>query len=186
MILTRPNFRGNMEEEWAIIPEFPNYQVSNLGRIYNRHVGKFVAISFTGDGYAKINLFGPDGKKYTRSVAKLVASAFVEPPNLEYSRFNADHVVFLDGNLRNLAADNLVWRPRWLAWSYREQMTTSQPRHYYNLRVVNMRTGIEYYNVVEAGMKLGLLFKLIWKSTYTHQAIFPYWDQFEIIGRNDV
>lgn len=176
-------------EIWKIIPEFPNYEVSNHGGIYNRLLKRLMSTSLTREGNVKISLLSiEDGKRYTRSVAKLVAEAFVEKPKIHEvhpRRHYPDQVVMLDGNLSNVRADNLVWRPRWMAWLYREQLTTPQPERYYKFRIRNLRTGIEYDSVIEAGMSLGLLFSLIYESTYTGKALFPYWDRFEELGRND-
>lgn len=167
------------KERWKIIPEFPNYEISNLGRIYNTKEDLLMRASNTGHGNVKITLKAEDGQRYTRSVAQIVAEAFVEPP-----KRICDHVVVLDGNLANVAADNLVWRPAWYAWKYIRQLKTDQPNHYVNLTVMNLTQAIEYDSVVEAGMVEGLLFDDIWRSTYTGAEIFPGDQCFEITGKS--
>ena len=157
------------EELWAMIPEFPQYQVSSYGRIYNSRFGRMLRTSRTTEGHVKVNLVSDrDQKKHTRSVPKLVAEAFVEPPTPR-----CDCVVLLDGDLFNVNAENLVWRPNWFAWKYARQVKTQQPDHYYNLPIINTVTGDKYDSIIETGMTEGLLFDDIWRSTYTGASIFP-------------
>lgn len=165
------------EEVWKTISEFPNYEVSNLGLIYNKKRGTIMRTSRTNFGHIKITLLSQwDGYRYTRSVAQIVAEAFVEPPTPL-----CDQVVVLDGNFANVAAENLVWRPAGYAWKYSHQLNTPQPLHYKNLPVVNIVTGDVYDSIIEAGMTEGLLFEEIWRSTYTGVGIFPYRAIFEVL-----
>lgn len=55
------------------------------------------------DGYATVDLIGPDGKKVTRYMHELVAKAYV--PNPE----NKKYVRHKDGNKLNNYAENLEW-----------------------------------------------------------------------------
>lgn len=165
------------EEVWKPISEFPNYEISNFGLIYNKRRGTIMRASRTNYGHTKITLLSDwDGERYTRSVAQLVAEAFVEPPTPLCSQ-----VVVLDGNLENVAAENLVWRPPGFAWRYSHQLRTPQPNHYKNLPVINLVTGAIYESIIEAGMSEGLLFDDIWKSTYNGMATFPDRGIFEVL-----
>lgn len=161
------------EELWRDIPEFPNYMISNYGRVYSKGRNRVINVSYTHSGHAKISLMND---RYTRSIALLVAEAFVEPPNAL-----CDHVVLLDGNPANVAAENLVWRPRWYGWKYSHQMRTEQPMHYQNVPVINTNTGEKYQCIIDAGITEGLLFDDIWRSTHTSAAIFPNDSIFEIV-----
>ena len=167
------------KEKWKILHEFPNYEISNLGRIYNSREDIMMRTSQTGHGNIKITLVAEQGIRYTRSVAQLVAEAFVDPPNAL-----CNTVVVLDGDLSNVTAENLIWRPAWFAWKYIRQLRVEQPHYYHNLRVMNLITGVEYSNIIEAGMTEGLLFADIWRSTYTGAEIFPGDLTFEVIGEN--
>lgn len=164
------------EEVWETIPEFTNYQVSNLGRVYSilrDHVMR-TSRSF---GHVKISLKSDyDDKRYTRSVAQLVGEAFVEPQN-----DRCTHVMLLDGDLDNVRASNIIWRPRWYAWKYAHQLKVEQPVHYHNLAVINVMTGVVYDSIIECGMTEGLLFHDIWRSTFTGNAIFPNIAKYEIV-----
>ncbi|MET0786723.1 MAG: NUMOD4 domain-containing protein [Paenisporosarcina sp.] len=168
-----------LEEEWRTIPEFTNYQISNFGNIYNIKYDMYMRTSVNNFGHVKITLKSHrTGQRYTRSVAQMVAEAFVEPPNLL-----CDAVVVLDGDFTNVRAENLVWRPTWFSWRYTHQLKWPQPLHYRNLPVINLQTGVEYNSIIEAGMNEGLLFADIWRSTYTGAPIFPYKAVFKVLQR---
>lgn len=168
-----------IQERWEVIPEFPSYQVSSFGRIYNTNQEIFMRISRTPFGHNKISLVSErTGQRSDRSVAKLVAEAFVEP----YSS-QCDSVIMLDGNRDNLHSDNLMWRPRWFAWQYARQLKKDHPIYFRNLAVRNVTTGQIYNNIIAAGMAEGLIFADIWKSTYTGDSLFPHGASFEVIER---
>lgn len=167
-----------IKEIWAPIQGFPDYDISNVGRVYNRRRDLMMSTSVNNHGYVKITLLDPSRERHTRSVALLVAEAFVEAPDLL-----CDHVVVLDGNLTNVIAENLVWRPRGFAWKYSRQLGIEQPRHYQILPVLSVNDGMEYESVVDAGMKEGLLFEDIWRSTYSGARIYPTRQVFEVIDR---
>ena len=164
-------------EEWTWIREFPDYEVSSFGNIRRTGTYRTMRISYTRQGNAKINLSNHDGR-FTRSVALLVAQAFVECPD-----YLSDTPVLLNGDLSDLRASNIVWRPRWFGWKYTRQLKEEVPQHYTSLRVLNLNTGIEYENIVAAGMTEGLLFLDIWRSTYTSRGVYPHQHRFEIDER---
>ncbi len=167
------------EELWKTIPEFDNYQISNMGRVYNTKHDHFMRTSFTNFGHVKITLRAEwTGRRFTRSVALLVADAFVEPKSII-----CDQLILLDGDLTNVQATNLAWRPRWFAWKYTRQLRVPQPTHYHNLALCNIVTGAEYESIIEAGMVEGLLFGDIWRSTYQGIPIYPHGSIFKIVER---
>lgn len=165
-----------VEERWVTIPGFERYEISDLGNIYNTRYRQPMRISRSQHGHTKITLTAEDGSRHDRSVAKLVAEAFVAAPNR-----NCDHLMILDGDLGNVAAYNLAWRPRSFAWSYTHQLRVPQPIHYHNLRVLNVTQQIEYKSIIEAGMAEGLLFDDIWRSTYMGSRVYPYGFVYEIV-----
>lgn len=167
------------EEIWRPIKDFPTYQISNFGRIFNTRLCQIMRTSKTTFGHVKITLKSENSQeRFTRSVAVMVAEAFVESPH-----WLCDQVIILDGNLNNLCFNNLAWRPRWFAWKYTRQLRVKQPNHYCNLVVYNISTNYYYNNIIEAGMMEGLLFDDIWRSTYTAAPLFPYGYIFEIKER---
>lgn len=167
------------QEVWKPISEFPTYQISNLGNIYNTRERLMMRTSRTPFGHVKITLKSEHShERFTRSVPVLVAEAFVEAPNEL-----CDQVIILDGDLENVAADNLAWRPRWYAWKYTRQLKVKQPIYYHNLIVHNLTTDFYYDSIIDAGVSEGLLFDDIWRSTYTLDSIFPYGHIFKISER---
>lgn len=173
-----------VEDRWVALGEFPDYEINQKGEIFNRRTQAIMRTSFTNHGHMKITLmktvYNDDGDpvkvRHTRSVALLVADAFVRPPNLF-----CDAVILLDGDFRNVAADNLMWRPLGFSWKYMRQLKADQPPYYLNLPVLNTETGDEYTCVVHAGMTEGLLFDDIWRSTYTGARLFPNGSAFRVI-----
>lgn len=166
-----------MEEEWKEIRHFPDYMISNFGAVYNKRTEREVMASANNFGTVRVNLVAPDGSRHTRSVAVLVAEAFLRKPTRKCTQ-----VMMLDGNLSHVVSSNLAWRTVSYAYEYVRQLKLQQPINYLNLRVRDVTTGEEYGSIVEAGMTLGLLFKDIWRSTYTGAAIFPYGSIFEVVG----
>lgn len=177
-LLTAPERSKMSEERWRTILEFPKYEISNRGNIYNTWKRSLMRTSRSNFGHTKITLTDYDGTRHTRSVALMVAQAFVAPPN-----FMCDYLMLLDGDLSNVDADNLVWRPRWFSWKYTRQLKIPQPMHYRNLPVRNIITGRIYDSIIEAGMTEGLLFDHIWQSTYRGSEIYPHGSIFEVIER---
>lgn len=158
----------NYGERWEDIEGFPRYQVSTEGRIYNKATGHFMRYSPNNYGHPKISLLTETGARYTRSVAFLVARAFLIKPN-----HLCDRIIYLNGDLEDIRAENLAWRPRGFGWRYSRQFKIPQPTYYKNLPVVNLDTQIEYDNIIEAGRAEGLLFDHIWRSTYSGDPVFP-------------
>lgn len=109
------------DEVWKIINGFPNYQVSNLGRIkrtafYKRclkgqsdseirllHNELILKPYDSGNGYLKVNLT-KDRKKYSKFIHRLVAEHFVEK-----SSDTCTIVNHKDYDKRNNIAQNLEW-----------------------------------------------------------------------------
>lgn len=165
-------------ERWRTILEFPRYEISDRGNVYNTRFRKLMRTSRSNYGYGKITLTDYDGSRHTRSLGILVGEAFVPAPN-----YMCNYLIMLDGDLNNVYADNLAWRPRGFAWKYTHQLKVPQPNHYHNLPVCNVVTGREYNSIIEAGITEGLLFDDIWRSTYSGIEIFPNGSIFEVINR---
>lgn len=167
----------NYEEEWSEIEGFPRYLISTEGRVFNKQTNRDMRVSLSNYGHPKISLLTDNGR-YTRSVPFLVASAFLEPPN-----DLCDRVIHLNGDFEDYRAENLAWRPRWFVWKYTHQLKAVQPAYYRNLPVTNLKTGVTYENIVEAGMAEGLLFEQIWHSTYSGDPVYPYGSVWEVVER---
>lgn len=65
-----------MTEQWAVIAEFPTYEVSNLGRV--RRGGRVKTLRTDHNGYTSAVLWH-DSVSHTRLLGPLVAIAFIGP-----------------------------------------------------------------------------------------------------------
>lgn len=166
------------EARWRTIPEFPRYEISDQGEIYNCHYRQMMRTSLSNHGHVKITLTDDVGCRHTRSVALLVAEAFVPAPNRR-----CDYLIVLDGDLQRVEASNLAWRPRWFAWKYTHQLKVDPPHHYRNLPVHDLVNNYVYNSIIEAGIEEGLLFDDIWRSTYMESEVFPTGAVFEVTER---
>lgn len=163
-----------VQERWEVIPDFPRYHVSNHGRILDEQRG-LLTTSPNNHGHLRVWLHHWDGFRYMKTVAPLVARAFVRVPDRL-----CDRVIVLDGNFLHVQSWNLAWRPLGFAWEYTHQLKRQHPLHYHNLAVRNVDTGDEYASIIEAGTCEGRLFKDIWRSCNTGDRIYPYGNAFTV------
>lgn len=99
-----------MIEEWKDIEDYPNYQVSNLGRVRSLKYEKVKILKPSKyNGYSKIGLT-KNNKTYTQKVHILVAKAFI--PNPE-NKPEIDHI-------NTDRTDNRVCNLRWV--THKENM----------------------------------------------------------------
>ena len=91
-------------EEWRAITDFPDYQVSNLGRVRSRKWGKErIMKPATYHGYKKIQLCINSEDYWTTTVHRLVATAFIgNPDNLP----EVNHINHIRDDNR---VENLEW-----------------------------------------------------------------------------
>lgn len=97
-------------ERWAVIKEWPNYAVSDHGRImrltsgHGAVAGKILA-TFLVTGYLSVNLLH-SGKRKSVRVHRLVAEAFID------NRDNLPEVNHVDADRANANYSNLEWVSR--------------------------------------------------------------------------
>ena len=92
-----------MEQEiWKDIKNYEgNYQVSNLGRVKNIKLNRFLALTSKNEkGYIKVVLT-KNGKSKTFAVHRLVARTFLD---YDYNSLQVNHI---DGNKENNKLSNL-------------------------------------------------------------------------------
>ena len=163
-----------IEEIRKTIEDFPNYEITNYGRIFNVRTGREMALSPTLNGDLTVGLM-KDGHQHRFSVKGLVARTFVEG---ESELFNTP--VLLDCDKTNLRADNIVWRPRWFAWHYTRQFANMENWYFYG-PIVDRATLREYRNYIEAATTHGLLCRNIMESIYNGRLTFPTHQKFAYV-----
>lgn len=90
-----------MNEEWTVIEEFPNYEISDLGRVRNIFTKRPRKVRIDRDGYHVLTLC-KDGKYYYRSIHKMVCQNFNGPqptPNHQALHKDDDKDNNVPGNL---------------------------------------------------------------------------------------
>lgn len=107
-------------EIWKDIEGYPNYQVSNMGRVkslnYNR-TGKEKILKPSKCRYVMVGL-NKDGKSKHFSVHRLVASAFIPNPN------NLPYI----NHINEIKTDNRVENLEWCTAKYNANYGTTQIR----------------------------------------------------------
>lgn len=105
-----------MKEIWKNIKDYPNYQISNLGRVkalkfysnihkkyYDREL--ILKEKINRFGYKFVGLSNKSGRK-NKAVHRLVAEAFIPNQN------DMPEVNHIDGNKQNNCVNNLEWCSR--------------------------------------------------------------------------
>lgn len=164
-----------MEEEWRQIAAFPDYDVSNLGRVKNTKYDRILAPSVNSHGHAKVKLMGY-GRANTRQINHLVALLFLEPP----SREDFISVIHLNGDKADCRVENLMWRPRFFTIRYHKQFETPMWKRT-KVPVVDIATEIEYKTAQEAAMTFGLVLTELLSAAYNKRRVWPTYQQFRTL-----
>lgn len=91
------------EEVWKDCLEFPDhYEVSDKGRVKGKYFDKVLAQSHHKTNCYRVRLC-VNSDKYSRSVHRMVAEAFIDNPE------NKPEVNHIDGNRLNNLLENLEW-----------------------------------------------------------------------------
>lgn len=134
-----------MSEEWRIISDHPDYEVSNLGNVRsldryrkNRisdhvfHKGRVLKQTMESNGYLIVHFWNPKKKKTQKIwVHRLVAQAFVPNP------YGCNEVNHINNNQADNRADNLEWvtHKENMEWSQRQGRMNYTPERYKNLMI---------------------------------------------------
>nr|UWF88477.1 MAG: zinc-binding loop region of homing endonuclease [Bacteriophage sp.] len=147
-----------MEEIWAKIPGFENYEVSNFGRVksYCRYKeGRLLKFNKNYYGYLSVALCN-NGKTKLTKVHRLVASVFLNNDN------NLPQINHKDEDVTNNHVDNLEWCTAKYNINYGNRSakmakTQSVPVLQYNLDLTLLRKwdsikeAADYLNIKKAG-----------------------------------
>ena len=87
---------------WRIIEDYPNYLVSNTGKIWSLRTDKELQKPLDRYGYERVTLHNENGQRATL-VHRIVANAFI--PNPE----NKKTINHIDCNKTNNSVENLEW-----------------------------------------------------------------------------
>jgi len=153
-------------EEWKRILEFPDYSISNQGRVRNDVNRRMMAILVNQRGIAHVGM--TKGRhQYKRSIARLVAEYFLP----EHPNPNFDTPINLDGDRLNNEVENLAWRPKWFAMRYVRQFHKGIPEIIVPIK--NMKTGEVFSDSRAASIHYGLLEKEILHGVLNHTYVWP-------------
>lgn len=162
-------------ETWETIPEFPDYLVSDRGLICNERTGRILAQQTNQYGVRYVGLV-KDKEQFKRSVAKLVAEAFIPNHN---PRFNTP--MHLDANQDHNFVANLVWRPRPFVITYYRQFHHPY-KHRIEVPIEIIQTGERFESSWDAARAYGLLERAVVMSVLNESTpVFPTSQLFRLI-----
>ena len=163
-----------MAENWRVIELFPEYSVSDHGRIRADKSGRILSLNPNQFGVVQVGMMR-DGEQRHRSVPLLVAKAFLGPTKRPFTT-----PINLDGDRYNNHVDNLAWRPRWFAVRYNQQFRP--PHNGYSIEepVVDLKTGVVSENSFECAKQYGLLEKDLVLSILNRTYVWPTYQEFAI------
>lgn len=134
------------------IEDFPDYMINPSGQIWSIRKEAFLRSRLNNTGVLNVTMT-VDGKQYCRSVAVLVAKAFLESPPSK----RMDTIIHFDGDRTNVHMDNLGWRPRPFAIDYHKQFTNQPYRNRINIPLRIEETGEVFPNSYDLAVAYGLL-----------------------------
>ena len=91
------------KEVWRNIKGYKDYQISNMGRVWNTKRNRYVIPTKKPSGYEQVNMYANNGKRKKEYVHRLVALAFIPNPN------NLPQVNHIDRVRNNNHVENLEW-----------------------------------------------------------------------------
>jgi len=172
-----------MEEEWRVIMDYPNYEVSNTGFV--RRVGTNRRLSPKkaqgGAWFVKLSI---DGEHVSKTLKTLVAEAFVPVPK-HYQGEAFDTPIQCVLNTDEVRADKIMWRPRWFAIKFRRDLKPSVHPNYWDIPVRNINTGNEHASILTASLHDGVIMEHVYRSCLEGSRVFPEWHRYEFIQLDD-
>lgn len=168
-------------EIWSQLDDFPNYSVSNWGRVRRDDYNRLLALSLNQQGNVMV-AFLKDRTQYRRSVATLVADHFLGDE--KHEPFTTP--THQDGDKTNNYFGNLFWRPRWFTVKYHRQFENGFPPQI-NRPIINHTTGQVFPNSAEAAIHHVILERdLVNKGISQNEPVFPDWNIFSIHTKVDI
>lgn len=157
-------------ERWAEVREFPNYSISDYGRVLNDR-GMFLKATLNTRGNVIVG-FMRNGIHMKRSITLLVAQSFLPRPERE------DFIVpiNMDGEKTNNHYSNLTWRPLWFARKYVQQFHDNHPTIHDPVEDIHTRE--VYQNSMHAAICNGLLDKRLVLAILNRERVWPTGQEF--------
>lgn len=168
-----------MEEVWKIVNDYPNYEVSNTGRVRNRKSGRLLQQKLGREGrYMSVYLCN-NGHENTQRVHRLVAKAFI--PNPE----NKPQVNHIDGNRLNNHISNLEWCTSKENNLHAIKTELNHPGEYQKKPIRVIETGEIFNGVVECSKAIGADFRNVYQSASSngHYAVNGYHCEYVNTGK---
>lgn len=161
-------------EEWEIIEDFPEYEVSTEGRVLTRKTGHIKTATKNQFGVPSV-LLVRGGQHFRRSVPLLVAEQFLPKTNPKW-----DTPINLNGDRFDCRVSNLTWRPRWFAVKYNVQFDESYIPAC-NTPIMDQATERVYDSTWHAAVSNGLLDTDVWLSILNRTITFPTNQRFRVM-----
>lgn len=167
-----------MLDEWRSIDDFPGYSVCETGHVRNDRNQRVLAMLVNQFGIVNVGLT-KDRVQHKRSVALLVAKAFIEPHPIEAF----DCPINLDGDRLNNNAQNLVWRPRWFATKYFRQFRDDLSDEQFDVHfpIEEIDTQEKFESPWNAAITFGLLQNDVMLSALNKVRVWPTMQRFRIL-----
>lgn len=152
------------------ISGFPGYDINPFGDIASARGGVGLRYDVNQVGIVHVSLYHR-GRQYRRSVAKMVARAFLPVPRM----LHYNTVMHLDADRMNLYAGNLAWRPRWYVLEYHHQYEDPPDPSWEDIPVEVVRTGEFYDRCVDFCMDYGVLIRHVVEALSNDKPIPLVW-----------
>lgn len=162
-------------EHWREIRSFQGYSVSDLGNVRNDATGRYMTLLQNQHGVINVGLT-KDLIQHKRSVARLVATAFLDEPPAE----TFDTPINLDGDRSRNVVENLMWRPLWFARKYFQQFEDGGPCSF-AFPIEDTNTGEVFESSWQAATTFGLLDREILIATVNRTYVWPTYQMFRKI-----
>ena len=160
-------------EDWVQIDGFPEYSVSDQGNVRHDRFDRLVHPRANQYGSVYVGLQN-HGVQYCRSLPLIVAEAFIPQGVATF-----DTPINLSGDRFDCRVENLMWRPRWFARKYNQQMKDPYSDSIMEpIRCVE--TGEYFPTSFEAAVRYGLLDAEVVGSINYMTTTWPTYLRFEL------
>ena len=148
-------------EQWLDVADFPLYEVSDQGQVRNKKNRRILKPLDNRRGTMMV-ILQRSGMGYSRAIRRLVAEAFL-PVGEQRGTIAPVHI---DNDYKNCAADNLDWRPRWVANERTHQFKRSESMR--PGRIQDTRTGQEWDSALVAARSIDGLERYVLTSAFNN------------------